>query len=149
MRHNDRLIFPHCRRCVVDFPEGGWNPDYRCTHTDKQRSWVASLPSNELARGLEEGYTITRVMTIFAWDQSDDNLLRPYIREFMAQKIHASGFGKGILGNTEAEERFIRECAEFFDIKIDRRLMKKNKGRRALAKLLLNNLCEFNAFPIC
>jgi len=43
----------------------------------------------------------------------------------MAQKIHSSGFDDSIKGNAEAEDRFIRECAENFDIIIDRNKMVK------------------------
>lgn len=59
----------------------------------------------------------------------------------MREKMHASGFDEGIRGNREAEDEFIRECAEMFDIFIDRDKMVPNKGKRALSKLMLNNLC--------
>lgn len=60
--------------------------------------------------------------------------------------MHASGFDEGIRGNREAEDEFIRECAEMFDIFIDRDKMVPNKGKRALSKLMLNNLCKFIIF---
>lgn len=44
-------------------------------------------------------------------------------------------------GNKEAEDKFVEECLRFFDIKIDPKKMIPNKGRRALSKLALNNLC--------
>ncbi|CAK5047526.1 unnamed protein product [Meloidogyne enterolobii] len=61
----------------------------------------------------------------------------------MAQKIHSSGFDESIKGNFAAEENLIRECAEKFDIKIERNKMIPNKGKRTQAKLCLNNLCNF------
>ena len=61
--------------------------------------------------------------------------------EFMVQKIHATGFDEQVRGNREAEDEFIAECWEKFGMKIDREKMVANKGKRALAKLAVNNLC--------
>lgn len=60
----------------------------------------------------------------------------------MREKLHASGFDANIKGNKEAEDQFIRECSELFEISIDRSKMFPNKGKRALSKLALNNLCK-------
>lgn len=64
----------------------------------------------------------------------------------MREKLHASGFDKSIKGNKEAEDKFIRECSEMFDISIDRTKMVPNKGKRALSKLALNNLCKLTFY---
>jgi len=57
----------------------------------------------------------------------------------MAEKIQSSGFDNNIKNNTEAEDKFIKECSEKFGIKIERCKMNANKGRRTQAKLMLNN----------
>ena len=68
---------------------------------------------------------MTKLFRVLEYTSSDNSLFRSYIAEFMAQKIHSSGFDDSIKGNAEAEDRFIRECAENFDIIIDRNKMVK------------------------
>jgi len=60
---------------------------------------------------------------VLEYTSSDGGLFNSYIAEFMAQKIHASGFDDSIKGNIEAENNFIKECDEMFNIKIEREKM--------------------------
>lgn len=92
------------------------------------------------------GYRVTKVYRVLHFKETSDNVFKDYIREFMRIKIHASGFDPSIAGNWEAEEQFIAECQQIYGIEIDREQMIRNKGKRALAKLMLNNLCMF--FPL-
>jgi len=77
----------------------------------------------ELNAALDEGYRVNKVYRVLEYTSSDNGLFRSYIAEFMAQKIHSSGFDESIKGDYAAEENFIRECAEKFDIKIERNKM--------------------------
>lgn len=104
---------------------------------------VSTVTSLELFAALQAGYVVTKLYRVLNYKQSDNKLFRSYIGDFMAEKLHCSGFADGIKGNPEAEERFIRECLEMFGISIDRQKMMTNKGKRQLAKLMLNNLCMF------
>jgi len=124
------------------YPEGGVFEDYRCLHTDDQRGWVSTCTSVELNVALEEGYTVTKLFRVLEYTKYDTELFKPYISEFMAQKIHSSGFDDSIKNNKEAEDQFIHECDTNFGIKIERSKMIPNKGKRTQAKLMLNNLCN-------
>lgn len=115
--------------------------DYSCPHDDDERGWVSTTTSIELNEALNEGYTVSRVYRVLEYENVDKNLFAPYIAEFMAVKLHASGFSKEISGNAELEQQFVRECKEKFGIVIEPSKMIVNPGLRALAKLLLNNLC--------
>uniref|UniRef100_A0A914P3L0 DNA-directed DNA polymerase n=1 Tax=Meloidogyne incognita TaxID=6306 RepID=A0A914P3L0_MELIC len=88
----------------------------------------------------EQGYVVTKVFRVLEYDSADDQLFAPYISEFMAAKIHSSGFDSCMKGNFEKEEKFIKECKEKFGIHIERSKMGPNKGKRTQAKLMLNNL---------
>jgi hypothetical protein len=137
-----RLLFPLCATCADENPTGCVDLDgtYRCDHTDRERGWVSKCTSLELNAALKEGYRVTKVIRVLEWKEGDSDLFRGYIREFMTEKFHATGFDSSIAGNWEAEEEFIHECAERFGIRIERHKMKSNKGRRQLVKLMLNNL---------
>uniref|UniRef100_A0A914LM09 DNA-directed DNA polymerase n=2 Tax=Meloidogyne TaxID=189290 RepID=A0A914LM09_MELIC len=137
---DERLLFPLCSTCAKEHPNGDVNENYSCKHSDQQRGWVSTCTSIELNEALKEGYVVTKIFRVLEYKNYDDNLFRPYIREFMAQKIHASGFDNDIKGDQRKEENFINECKEKFGIIIDREKMKVNKGKRTQAKLCLNNL---------
>jgi hypothetical protein len=101
---------------------------------------VGSYTSLELAEALREGYRVCKFYRALEYTEVDSKLFRSYMREFLAEKFHASGFAEGIKGNEEAEDKFIDECMEKFGIKIEREKMKTNKGLRTLVKLMVNNL---------
>lgn len=139
---DDRLLFPTCITCCRQYPRGAVMRDYSCAHSEEERSWVSTVTSLELNAALDAGYTVKKCYRVLEYKQSDNKLFRDYISDFMAQKIHASGFSDDIKGRPEAEQQFIQECLSRFDIKIEREKMKENKSKRQLAKLCLNNLCE-------
>jgi len=137
---DDRLLFPLCSKCCKEYPKGAVNEEYSCQHSDEERGWVSMCTSIEAAEALAAGYCFTELYRVLEYERSDDQLFRSYVREFLTEKFHASGFDSTIKGNYEEEEKFIAECLEMFGIKIDREKMKTNNRRRALAKLCLNNL---------
>nr|CAD2176274.1 unnamed protein product [Meloidogyne enterolobii] len=144
---DDRLLFTLCAACARKYPTGEVLNNYSCSHTEQQRGWVSTCTSLELNAALEEGYIVTKLFRVLEFTAFDNKLFQPYISEFMAQKIHSSGFDGSIKGNEEKEEKFIKECKEMFGINIDRSKMVVNKGKRTQAKLMLNNLCmslDFN-----
>jgi hypothetical protein len=83
---------------------------------------------------------VTKVFRVLEYAESDADLFKGYISEFMAMKIHATGFPSDINGSTEKEDIYIQECWDMFGIKIDRNKMAANPAKRQLAKLCLNNL---------
>ena len=139
--NSERLLFPLCATCAKQHPVGTVNENYSCPHRlDLERGWVGSYTSVELNAALKEGYKVTKLIRVLEYKEADKELFRSYMREFLAEKIHSSGFDERIQGNEEAEQRFIGECLTRFGMQIDSRRMKTNKGRRQLAKLMVNNL---------
>ena len=63
----------------------------------------------ELDAALAKGYRVTELYRVLNYKRSDDKIFRPYMREFIKQKIEASGFEKGIAGNAAMEAKFIQE----------------------------------------
>jgi hypothetical protein len=131
-----------CRACSLKYPEGANIPNYICPHggNDNKRGWISEITSMELDAALQNGYRVKRVFRVLEYTHSDADLFKGYIAEFMALKIHASGFPDGIAGSVEKEEKFIEECRQMFGIKILREKMIPNPAKRQLAKLCLNNL---------
>jgi hypothetical protein len=133
---DERLLFPLCRLCSLEYKEGAVIEDYRCPHfTDRERGWVSTCMYKELAASLESGYRVTKYFRSWEWEDFDNSIFTNYVAEMMQLKIHASGFPKGV-----DEELFMRECREKFGITIDREKMCPNPAKRIIAKLMNNNL---------
>ena len=140
VKMHNRLLFPTCISCAKRYPQGAVFANYSCQHSDNERGWVSTCTSIELNAALEEGYIVTKLFRVIEYEESDDDLFRSYMAEFIAEKIHSSGFDAAIKGKPELEAKFISECEEMFGILIERARMLPNKGKRALAKLAVNNL---------
>jgi hypothetical protein len=101
---------------------------------------VSTCTSIELNEALKEGYQVLRVYRVLEYKEADKELFRSYMREFIAEKIHSSGFGDGMLDDPVSQQQFIDQCLTLFGIKIDPTKMKPNKALRQLSKLFVNNL---------
>ncbi|KAL7075931.1 hypothetical protein ACQ4LE_004628 [Meloidogyne hapla] len=139
VKFDERLLFPLCRKCALAYPDGANIKDYHCPHNDEERGWVSTCTSIELEEALNVGYVITRFYRALQYEKWDDNLFKNYVAEFMAMKIHASGFPEGIEGE-EKEDKFINECKEKFGIELQREKMVPDKAMRYISKLMLNSL---------
>nr|CAD2174313.1 unnamed protein product [Meloidogyne enterolobii] len=139
VKFDERLLFPLCRKCSLAYPNGANIKDYRCPHNDDERGWVSTCTSIELEEALNVGYRVTRFYRALHYEKWDDNLFKNYVAEFMAIKIHASGFPEGIEGK-ENEENFMKECREKFGIELQREKMVPDKAMRYISKLMLNSL---------
>uniref|UniRef100_A0A914MD21 Uncharacterized protein n=1 Tax=Meloidogyne incognita TaxID=6306 RepID=A0A914MD21_MELIC len=106
---DERLLFTLCAACARKYPTGDVLPNYNCSHTDLQRGWVSTCTSFELNVALDEGYVVTKLFRVLEYINSDDKLFAPYISEFMAQKIHSSGFDSSIKGSEEKETKVKRK----------------------------------------
>lgn len=144
--NDPRLLFSHCRTCAKRFKEGAVIKNYSCKHTDEERSFVCTATGFELNLALLHGWKVVKVYRALDYERTDENLFKNYIREFMRLKIHASGFDASVRGDWRAEEKFIQENKQQFGIDIDRAKMIPNKGKRSLAKLMLNNLCLYFSY---
>lgn len=138
--NDERLLFGNCAACARKYKEGKVLDGYTCKHSDEERSFICTCTGVELNLALENGWKVSRIYRALEYTNTDNDLFKGYIREFMRMKIHASGFDQNIKGNMEAEKKFIEESKERFGIDIDRSQMIQNKGKRSLAKLMLNNL---------
>uniref|UniRef100_A0A1I8B0R1 DNA-directed DNA polymerase n=1 Tax=Meloidogyne hapla TaxID=6305 RepID=A0A1I8B0R1_MELHA len=139
VKFDDRLLFPLCRQCSLDFPRGATIPDYTCQHGDKDRGWISTCTSIELGEALNNGYKVIKYFRALHYENWDSELFKGYVSEFMRMKIHASGFPKGIDTQLK-EEKFIRECQEKFGIYIEKEKMVPDKAMRYISKLMLNSL---------
>nr|CAD2175751.1 unnamed protein product [Meloidogyne enterolobii] len=139
VKFDDRLLFPLCRQCALDYPRGATLLNYNCPHSDEKRGWVSTCTSIELAEALKSGYRVTKYFRGLHYDKWDGELFKGYVAEFMSMKIHSSGFPNEI-DTKDKEDDFILECKERFGIELKREKMMPDKAMRYISKLMLNSL---------
>ena len=82
---------------------------------------------------MEKGYEILEIYKIWDYPKKSSSLFKEYVRKFMKIKIEASG-------GVEKEEEFRKKVFEKLGMELGE--LKKNAGKRTIAKLCLNNLWD-------
>ncbi|EGT40659.1 hypothetical protein CAEBREN_18823 [Caenorhabditis brenneri] len=138
---NNRLMFFLCRKCAEMENQHG------CEHTLQERGFSGTFTTVELKKALSLGYKITEVyhgVKYAKWVKNDASgkggLFTAYINQMMEEKIYSSGWPSNV--NTEEEKTAY--CKQYFEKEHmtlnDYSRFKKNPGKRAVAKLMLNSL---------
>ena len=97
---------------------------------DKVKTVYSSV---ELLRAIEIGYEITKVHKVLYFEKSNE-LFKGYIQNFLKIKTECSGYeGDDI---DEYIKRYYNACG----VLLEKDKIKKNKGKKLLAKILLNSL---------
>lgn len=134
-----RLIFGYCTKCARAFKNKPTKIHHICEHSDLERSYTTTLTSLELMKALDNGYRADRLYRVWQFDKLDDNLFKPYVRQFLKLKVEASGWPPEVQ-NEEQKKAFIDEYHQRFGVKIDEANVDLNPGMRFIAKICLNSL---------
>lgn len=136
---DSRLLFPLCRTCATKYPNGARKRNYQCRHSPLQRAFYSTCTHLELNVALDNGYRVLELYKVLHYDEWSNAIFKEYVQNFMAIKIHATGFPDWCVDD-ETKEQYIRECWEMFEIRIEKEKMEFNPGLRYIAKLCLNSL---------
>jgi len=141
MRYDGKLLFTLCRTCAEE------KQQTTCQHNTEDRSITGTWVTIELYKALELGYQLLETHEIWHYEKiekydkttnPDGGLLRSYIDKFMKQKQEADGWPSWAV--TEEQKRaYIQQYKEKEGIELDYDNIKKNPGRRQLAKIMLNS----------
>ena len=142
LKTKTKLLFALCRTCAETM---NTEP---CTCTSKERSWMATVHTNELQLALKHGYQLHRVIEIlhyppertvkFNKETGQKSLFSDYIDCWLRLKQESSGFPDGCNSKLDREayvERYKSE--EGIDLRFDK--IEKNPGLRFLSKAMLNS----------
>lgn len=117
-----------------------------CTHNDDERRFVGTFVAEELRMAVQKGYQIIEIyeaweynMTKYDPATNEGGIFSEYINTFLKIKTSASGFPTWCKAD-EDKDRFIESFYEKEGILLEKDLIEKNPGLRALAKLCLNSL---------
>ena len=138
---NGKLMFVLCRTCAETANQ------VACAHTDNQRALTGTWVSVELHKALEIGYTVSKIyevwqydeITVYDSDTDEGGLFAQYMNTFMKLKMEASGY-PSCCTTDDSKRRYIDRVREHEGISLDHSQIVYNAGRRAVAKLCLNNI---------
>jgi len=136
LKIDQRLLFPLCRKCAEDYPNGGKLIGYNCLHADEQRSFVWSGTTIELAEALKQDYVVIKVYSGLEYEEFSNSIFKGFVADLMALKIHASGFDG--IEDPDEQDIYILENKSRFNIIIDKNKMKPDAAKRSLSKLTIN-----------
>ena len=138
---NEKLMFVLCKRCAELGNQG------KCTHSDNSRALTGTWVSVELQAAVRKGYRILKFYEAWQYDETtvydpisgSGGLFAQYMNTFMKLKMEASGYPSHC--RTDDDKRsYIERVRQQEGITLDPDNIVFNAGRRAVAKLCLNNI---------
>ena len=139
-RHDDKLLFPLCARCVEEeMAKPLLDRSYHCHHTDEQRALTSTWCSPELKKAVEFGYQVQYIYEVWHFPETCEGLFADYVNTWLRIKQEASGWPKEDMSEEE-KRKYIHDYYEKEGIKLQYDNIKKNPGLRTLAKLMLNSM---------
>ena len=139
-RHDDKLLFPLCGRCVKEeMDKPLLDRSYHCPHPDEERALTSTWCSPELQKAVELGYQVLYIYEVWHFDDTCQGLFRDYVNTWLKIKQEASGWPKDDMSE-QAKQDYIQKYFEHEGIQLEYDQIKKNPGLRTLAKLMLNSM---------
>ena len=139
-RHDDKLLFPLCARCVEEeMAKPLLDRSYHCPHPDEERALTSTWCSPELEKAVDLGYQVLYIYEVWHFEETCEGLFRDYVNTWLKIKQEASGWPEGV--NTEEEKQsYINEYFKQENIRLEYDKIEYNPGLRTLAKMMLNSM---------
>ena len=138
---SQKLMFPLCRSCAEKT-----DPHMRCTHLQEEdRSFTGTWVTIELFEALDRGYKLLDVYEVWHFSETtqydkasgEGGIFAGYIDTFLRIKQESSGYPDWCM-NEQDKIKFKQDYFEAEGIRLEN--VEKNKGMRAIAKIMLNSL---------
>ena len=110
-----------------------------CDHTPQQRQLSGTWCTPEIEKALEQGYTLVCLHEVWHFEQQQTGLFRDYVNTWLKIKDEASGW-PGDCTTPEKRQQHLQAYFEHKGVQLDENNIRVNKGRRAVAKLMLNSM---------
>ena len=139
-RHDDKLLFPLCARCVEEeMAKPLLDRSYHCPHTDEERTLTSTWCSPELVKAVELGYQVQYIYEVWHFEETCEGLFEDYVNTWLKIKQEASGWPKDDM-TEEEKQSYIEQYFLHEGIQLDYSKIEYNPGLRTLAKLMLNSM---------
>ena len=140
VKHNSKLLFPLCLKCVKDQADLPWfERTNLCCHSDEERTMTGVWCTPELMKAVEKGYQVLKIHEVwhFPEQQRKTGLFAPYVNTWLKHKTEASGWPAGV-ATDEQKAEYVQQYKVHEGIELDPERIEKNPGRKQVAKLMLN-----------
>ena len=139
-KQNSKLLFALCRTCSETKQQAP------CCHSDEERALIGTWVTDEVKKAKEKGYRIHTIYEVWHFSQVSQydtvtktgGLFTDYVNTFLKLKQEASGWPTWCQSEDQKQD-YIQSYFEKEGIVLDYNNISKNKGMRALAKLMLNS----------
>ena len=139
-RHDDKLLFPLCARCVEEeMDKPLLDRSYHCPHPDEQRALTSTWCTPELEKAVELGYQVLYIHEVWHFQETCQGLFEDYVNTWLKIKQEASGWPEDNMTEHQ-KQTYIQNYFEHEGIQLDYHKIQKNPGLRTLAKLMLNSM---------
>ena len=129
---NNKMVYPLCRTCAE-------NNSSTCNHSREERALIGTWVTVEVNAALDLGYEMLDVYEIWHFEETSTDFFAGYIDNFLKIKQEASGYPDWCKTD-EDKALFVQQYFEAEGIRLDPENIKKNPGKRAFAKIMLNCL---------
>ena len=139
-RCGGKLVFPLCRSCAeynIDQPL--LNKPWICDHNESKRQLTGTWCTPELEKALAKGYTLQCIHEVWHFERSQVGLFKDYVNTWLKIKEEASGFPSHC--TTDAQRQcHVQDYLANEGVALNFNSIALNKGRRTVAKLMLNSM---------
>ena len=110
-----------------------------CTHSDQERMLRGTWCTPEIVVAIQKGYKLVKIHEVwhFPENQRQLGLFRDYVNTWLKIKQESAGWPRWCQ-TEEQKQQYIREYEAREGIQLDYDMIRKNPGRKAVAKLMLN-----------
>ncbi len=128
-----KLLFALCRTCAEQQLQES------CQHCDEERYISGVWTSVKLSHAVAKGYSVVKIIEVWHFPQTSDDLFSGYVKTFLKFKQEASGFPPQVASDSE-KEAYADAYFEKEGIQLDLDKIAFNPPRRSIMKFLLNSL---------
>ena len=139
VRSGGKLTFPLCGACVKEEQAKPFlERRSSCAHSNEARTLRGTWCTPEIDMALSKGYTLLRIHEVWHFPQTRVGLFAGYVNTWLKLKQESAGW-PGWCTDESTKQQYIRQYKEREGIDLDPNMVRKNPGRKATAKLMLNS----------
>ena len=109
-----------------------------CAHSNEARTLRGTWCTPEIERAISKGYTLLKIHEVWHFPASREGLFAGYVNTWLKLKQESAGWPGWCTDDAQKQE-YLRQYKEREGIDLDPQMVKKNPGRKATAKLMLNS----------
>ena len=139
VRKGGKLTFPLCAACVGEQQALSLlERTSICSHSDAERTLRGTWCTPEIRRAISKGYRLMQIHEVWHFPSSREGLFTDYVNTWLKLKQESAGW-PGWCTTEEDKASYLQQYQAREKIDLNPQMVRKNPGRKATAKLMLNS----------